>query len=303
MERWRHNKLAFLVLTLPPSAWLVVFFTLPLAIIWVYSFAERGPQGQIILALTFANYDRALEWIHLGIIWKSVWTAAITTAICFLMGFPLAMGIAFAPTRWKNLLLLLVILPFWTNLLIRTYAWIAVLRTRGFLNFGLEWVHEKISIVLGIFGLTGWLGPFEPLELLYNQKAVIIGLVYVYLPFLVLPVYATLVKLDKTYLEASLDLGAGQWRTLRSVTVPLAFPGIISGCLLVFILSMGTFLTPNLLGGTDSEMIGNLIARQFGSSRDWPFGSALSFVLLYVTFIFLWIRASYAGRSKGLDVT
>ena len=299
MESWRNNKLAFAVLALPPTAWLVLFFTIPLLIMWLYSFAERGPQGQIYLAVNFANYLRAIEWIHLGIIWKSIWVAAITTAITFTVGFPLAMGIAFAPARWKNILLLLVILPFWTNLLIRTYAWIAVLRTRGFLNFGLEWVHEKMSFFFALIGLPDLMGEFQALELLYNQKAVVIGLVYVYLPFLVLPIYATLEKLDKSYLEASLDLGAGHWRTLFSVTIPLALPGIVSGCLLSFILSMGTFLTPELLGGTDSEMIGNLIARQFSSSRDWPFGSALSFLLLYLTFIILWVRASMAGRKAG----
>ena len=299
MESWRHNKLAFSVLALPPTAWLVIFFTVPLLIMWVYSFAERGPQGQIHLAVNFANYLRAVEWIHLGIIWKSIWVAGITTTITFAVGFPLAMGIAFAPQRWKNPLLLLVILPFWTNLLIRTYSWIAVLRTRGFLNYGLEWVHDQASALFALVGVPGLLGEFVPLELLYNQKAVVIGLVYVYLPFMVLPVYATLEKLDRSYLEASLDLGAGHWRTLFSITVPLALPGILSGCLLSFILSMGTFLTPNLLGGTNSEMIGNLIARQFTSSRDWPFGSALSFLLLYTTFMILWVRASRAGRRGG----
>ncbi len=299
MEHWRDNKLVFFVLSAPPTAWLMIFFTLPLAIMWVYSFADRGPQGQIEFAVSFANYARAVELIHLGIIWKSVWTAAIATLITFAIGFPLAMGIAFAPQRWKNPLLLLVILPFWTNLLIRTYAWIAVLRTRGFLNFGLEWVHDKIEAFFALFGVEDLLGQFQALDLLYSHNAVIIGLVYVYLPFLVLPIYATLEKLDKSYLEASLDLGAGHWRTLFSITIPLALPGIISGCLLAFILSMGTFLTPDLLGGTDSEMIGNLIARQFTSSRDWPFGAALSFILLYFTFIILWVRASMADRSRG----
>ncbi len=299
MENWRNNKVVFFVLSLPPTAWLMVFFTAPLAIMWVYSFADRGPQGQIELAVNFDNYIRAIEWIHIGIIWKSIWTAAIATAITFIIGFPLAMGIAFAPAQWKNPLLLLVILPFWTNLLIRTYAWIAVLRTRGFLNFGLEWIHDKLTAVASLLGLPELFGQFQALDLLYSHNAVIIGLVYVYLPFLVLPIYATLEKLDKSYLEASLDLGASHWRTLFSVTFPLALPGIISGCLLAFILSMGTFLTPDLLGGTDSEMVGNLIARQFTSSRDWPFGSALSFLLLYFTFIVLWVRASMADRNSG----
>jgi spermidine/putrescine transport system permease protein len=288
------------ILLVPSSAWILVFFTLPLAIVWVYSFGERGPQGQTILGLSLENYARAVEWIHLGILWKSIWTAAVATLICFIMGFPLSLGIAFAPKKYKNLLLLLVILPFWTNLLIRTYAWIAVLRTRGFLNFGLEWIHEKLDAVLTLMGLPDMMGTFTPLALLYNHPAVIIGLVYVALPFLVLPIYATLEKLDRSYLEASLDLGAGQWRTMVSVTIPLAFPGIFSGLLLVFIISLGTYLTPVLLGGTDSMMIGNLIAQEFGPARDWPFGSALSFLLLYITFIMLWLRAAVASRSKGV---
>ena len=299
-QNWRENKLAAAILLVPASTWLVIFFTLPLVIIWIYSFGQRGPQGQTLLALSFENYQRALEWIHLGILWKSLWIAAVSTVICFAMGFPLAMGIAFAPKKYKNILMLLVILPFWTNLLIRTYAWIAVLRTRGFLNFGLEWLQVKLDALLTLAGFPDLVGTFEPLALLYNTQAVIIGLVYVALPFLVLPIYATLEKLDHSYLEASLDLGAGQWRTLFAITMPLAFPGIFSGLLLVFILSLGTYLTPILLGGTDSMMIGNLIAQEFGSARDWPFGSALSFLLLYITFIVLWLRAVVASRSKGV---
>jgi spermidine/putrescine transport system permease protein len=301
MENWRDNKLVAAILLVPASAWILIFFTLPLAIVWVYSFGERGPQGQTILTFSLENYTRALELIHLGILWKSVWTAAVTTLICFVMGFPLSLGIAFAPARYKNMLLLLVILPFWTNLLIRTYAWIAVLRTRGFLNFGLEWLHGGLDALFKMIGLPDVMGTFQPLALLYNHSAVVIGLAYVALPFLVLPIYATLEKLDRSLMEASLDLGANQWRTAFSVTIPLAFPGILSGLLLVFILSLGTFLTPVLLGGTDSMMIGNLIAQEFGPARDWPFGSALSFLLLYITFIILWIRAVVASRSKGVS--
>jgi spermidine/putrescine transport system permease protein len=300
MRDWRQEKTSFAVFTLPATFWLIVFFTLPLVIIWIYSFADRGPQGQIIWNFGLWNYARALEWIHLGIIWKSIWIAAITTIICILLGFPMAMGIAFAPAKWKNPLLLLVILPFFTNLLIRTYAWIAILRTRGYLNFGLEWIYNKITAILTLITGAAFV-PYEPIEFLYNQQAVIIGLVYVNLPFLVLPLYATLEKLDKSYLEASLDLGASQWRTFFSVLVPLALPGIVSGALLVYILALGTYLTPDLLGGTSSEMIGTLIARQFGPSRDAPFGSALSFLLLYATFLLLWLRAVMAQRSKGVD--
>lgn len=294
-----REKVPFITLLGPPSVWLILFFTAPLAVVWVYSFASSGPQGQIILDFTLDNYTRALEWIHLGIIWKSIWISALATAVCLALGFPLAMGIAFAPGRYKNLLLLLVILPFWTNMLIRTYAWISILRTRGFLNFGLEWAHEQLAAVLGFLGLADLLGPFTPLRLLYNQPAVAIGLVYVHLPFMVLPIYATLERMDKSYLEASLDLGASHWRTVFSVTLPLALAGVASGCFLVFMLSLGNFIIPDLLGGPRSEMIGNLIARQFGPGRDWPFGSALSFIILYATFILLWVRAMMARRRQA----
>jgi len=301
MQDWRQNKLVFGVLLLPPTAWLVLFFTLPLAIVWVYSFGKRGPLGETLLAFSFDNYLRAIEWINLSILLKSTWIAAVTTALCLLVGFPLAMGIAFSPGKYRNVLLLLVILPFWTNLLIRTYSWIAILRTRGYVNMTLEWLHGKLDALLGLFGAAGALGKFQPLELLYNENAVIVGLVYVHLPFMVLPLYATLEKLDKSYLEASLDLGAGQWRTMFSVMVPLSLPGIATGTLLVFILSLGTFLTPDLLGGPDSIMIGNLIAQQFGQARDWPFGSALSFLLMYATFIFLWLKAVISRREGGVS--
>ncbi len=300
MQDWRQNKLVFAILLLPPAGWLVLFFTVPLAIVWVYSFGERGPFGETYLAFSLANYARAIEWINMAILAKSAWIAVVTTILCILVGFPLAMGIAFAPPKYRNLLLLLIILPFWTNLLIRTYAWIAVLRTRGYVNFALEWGHEKLNAVFGLFGVDAALGTFQPLELLYNENAVIIGLLYVHLPFMILPLYATLEKLDRSYLEASLDLGAGHWRTFFLVLVPLALPGIFTGTMLVFILSLGTFLTPDLLGGPDSIMIGNLIAQQFGQARDWPFGSALSFMLMYATFLFLWVKAVVARREGGV---
>jgi spermidine/putrescine transport system permease protein len=210
----------------------------------------------------------------------------------------MAMGIAFAPAKWKNVLLVLVALPFFTNQLVRTYAWISILRTNGYLNQTISWFYDGATDLLG---LSGTLPAYVPMELLYNQGAVIIGIVYVNLPFLVLPLYATLEKLDRSYLEASLDLGATQRKTFFLVLVPLALPGIVSGTLLAFILAVGSYLQPKLLGGPSSEMIGTLIDRQFRESRDAPFGSALSFLLLYATFILLWLRASLAQRSKGAD--
>jgi spermidine/putrescine transport system permease protein len=220
------------------------------------------------------------------------------------ISFPVALAITFAPERWKPILLLLVILPFWTNLLIRTYALIAVLRTNGYLNDLLELIWLSADSGLRILGLGDWdlFGErFNRFELLYNNFAVVYGLVYVHLPFMVLPLYAALDRMDRSYIEASLDLGAGQWRTFRSVIVPLAFPGIISGVIITFIPALGSYLTPDLLGGTDSQMIANVIERQFKSANDWPFGAALSFLLMYLTFFALAVRALLTRHNeKGL---
>ncbi len=298
MRYWRKEWQAFVILMGPGAFWLVFFFLIPIALIWIYSFLDRGPQGQIVWDFSFQNYARALEPIHLLIFWKSLWIAGVTTIFCLLLGFPMAMGVAFAPARWKNLLLLLVALPFFTNLLIRTYAWIAILRTKGYVNETIGWFYDGIAGVIG-GGDPAAIPPYQPIEFLYNQYAIIVGLVYVGLPFLILPLYATLEKFDRSFLEASLDLGAGQWQTFFKVMVPIAMPGIVAGSLLVFIISLGTYLVPDVLGGTSSEMIGTLIARQFGASRDWPFGSALSCLLLYVTFIILWVRAMAAGRGNA----
>jgi spermidine/putrescine transport system permease protein len=220
------------------------------------------------------------------------------------ISFPVALAITFAPERWKPILLLLVILPFWTNLLIRTYALIAVLRTNGYLNDLLELIWLSADSGLRILGLGDWdlFGErFNRFELLYNNFAVVYGLVYVHLPFMVLPLYAALDRMDRSYIEASLDLGAGQWRTFRSVIVPLALPGIISGVIITFIPALGSYLTPDLLGGTDSQMIANVIERQFKSANDWPFGAALSFLLMYLTFFALAVRALLTRHNeKGL---
>jgi len=207
-----------------------------------------------------------------------------------------ALAVSFAPPRTKPVLLLLVILPFWTNLLIRTYAMIAVLRTRGYANFGLEAIWDALGGALAMLGLVA-LPPYQPFELLYSNTGVIIGIVYVYLPFMVLPLYATLERLDRSYLEASLDLGASQWQTFFRVVVPLARPGIVSGIILVFVPALGTFLISDLLGGPDSQLIGNVIERQFKAANNLPFGSALSFILMYATFAALALRAWLASRD------
>jgi spermidine/putrescine transport system permease protein len=289
LESWRNNRGAFWVLSLPGAFWLAVFFVIPLGLMWFMSFGEKAViDGEVSITEiditgTLSNYARSFDPLYLTIMWKSIWISALATALCLATAYPIAFGICFAPPKWKPYLLLLIILPFWINLLIRTYALIAVFRTQGYLNLTLGWVG---------------LGPFE---MLYNDGAVIFGLVYVYMPFMVLPLYATIERLDKSFLEASLDLGASQFTTFLKVTVPLTMPGIISGVLLVFIPCLGSFLTPDLLGGANAIMIGNVIERQFKAANDWPFGSALSFLLMYATFGALALRSLFARRSKGVD--
>jgi len=306
MDNWRKSVGAFWASFLPPTFWLVAFFLAPLSLIWMFSFGVKSGITDIDITWTLQQYSRALEPLYLGIFAKSLWMATVTTFICLIVAFPVAIAIVFAPPKARMWLLLLVILPFWTNLLIRTYALIAVLRTRGHVNFTLEWAWENANglltfIGLGSFNLIG--EKFEPLALLYNNTAVVVGLVYVALPFMVLPLYAALDRLDRSFIEASLDLGAGHIRTFWSIVVPLALPGIASGIVITFIPTLGSFLTPDLLGGTDSQMIANVIERQFKSANDWPFGAALSFLLMYVTFFGLALRALLTKREGVGDRT
>jgi spermidine/putrescine transport system permease protein len=300
MEPWRKAPLVFLTSLMAPGAWLMVFFVLPLSLLWLFSFGDKAGITGIDISWTLANYSRALDPLYLGIMIKSLWIAGVTTLICLLIGLPVALAISFAPRNVQPWLLLLIILPFWTNLLIRTYALIAVLRGNGHVNSTLVWLWGAGNGLLELIGLGEYqlLGAgFTPLALLYNDGAVVTGLVYVHLPFMVLPLYAALDRLDRSLIEASLDLGAGHLRTFFTIIVPLALPGIASGVIITFIPAMGAYLTPDLLGGTDSQMIANVIERQFKAANDWPFGSALSFLLMYITFFGLAVRSLLAGRG------
>jgi spermidine/putrescine transport system permease protein len=292
VQDWKPQRSAFAAIATAPTLWLLLFFIIPLAIVWAYSFGTNDGLTSIKISGTFANYARALEPLYLQIFGKSVAVAALTTLICLIVGFPVAMAISFASPKWKPWLLLLIMLPFWTNLLIRTYALLSLLGTRGVVNQGVEWFW-------GTFGLTGMFGEFEPLPLLYNNFAVIFGLVYVHLPFMVLPLYAALDRLDKSLIEASLDLGAGHWTTITKIVAPLAAPGIISGLIITFVPALGSYLTPDLMGGTDSQMIANVVERQFKRANDWPFGAALSFLLMYATFILIALQALRNRKAEA----
>ena len=290
-EAWRQDRATLAATLGPPLFWLSLFFIVPLAVVWAYSFGRNVGLTDIEISGTFANYARSIEPLYLGIMLKSVGVAALTTLICLVAGFPVALAITFASDRQKTWLLLFIMLPFWTNLLIRTYALIAVLRNEGYVNWTLEWVWNRVGSIWS-------LPPFVPLELLHNNAAVLFGLVYVHLPFMVLPLYAALDRLDRSLIEASLDLGAGHFRTMMQVVVPLALPGILSGVLITFIPALGAYLTPDLLGGPDSQMIANVIERQFKRANDWPFGAALSFLLMYLTLIMIAVQAML--QKKGV---
>ena len=296
-ESWRRARGVFAALAGAPVAWLLAFFLIPLGIIWAYSFGANVSLTEIGVTGTLANYSHAIRPLYLGIIFKSFWFAVVTTALCLVVGFPVAVAITFAPQRAKAWLLLMIMLPFWTNLLIRTYALMAVLRTEGYINFALRGLWNGLGAVAGAMG--GSLGAFQPLPLLHNTFAVVFGLVYVQLPFMVLPLYAALDRLDRSLLEASLDLGASQLTTFARVVTPLAMPGIVSGVLITLIPSIGAYLTPDLLGGPSSQMIANVIERQFKSANDWPFGAALSFMLMYMTFVAIAARAIVARGRRG----
>ncbi len=277
---WRRSLTGFAGLLGPPLLWFILFFAVPMAVVWGYSFGTNVGISDIEISGTFANYARALEPLYLGILGKSLAFAALATLICLVVGFPVALAISFAPPRMKTWLLIGVMLPFWTNLLIRTYALIALLRDEGLINHA-----------LGLVGIA-------PLSMMNNNFAVMVGLVYGHLPFTVLPLYAALDRLDRSLLEASLDLGAGHLRTIWNVVIPLAGAGIASAVLLTFIPVLGSYLQPDLLGGPDSQMIANVIERQFKRANDWPFGAALAFMLMYLTFFGIALQAVLKKRER-----
>lgn len=281
---WHRAPKGFATLLGPPLTWFLLFFAVPMAVVWAYSFGSNVGISGIEISGTFANYARALEPLYLGILGKSLAFAALATLICLIVGFPVALAISFAPPNLKTWLLIGVMLPFWTNLLIRTYALIALLRDEGLINRGLD-------------AAFGWAG-FEPLPMMNSNFAVMVGLVYVHLPFMVLPLYAALDRLDRSLLEASLDLGAGHLRTIWNVVLPLASAGILSGVLLTFIPVLGSYLAPDLLGGPDSQMMANVIERQFKRANDWPFGAALAFMLMYLTLFGLALQALLKRRER-----
>ncbi len=298
LQDWKQHKRPFAAIASGPILWLLLFFLVPMTVVWLYSFGQNSGPADIAITGTLANYQRATEWLYLTIFGKSLAVAALVTLICLIIGFPVAMAITFAPEKWRPWLLVAIMLPFWTNLLIRTYALMMLMGSNGYANRGLGalWGGASwLKTMVGLQPLEAW----TPVQLLYNNFAVVLGLVYVHLPFMVLPLYSALDRLDKSLIEASLDLGAGHLKTLFTIVVPLAGPGIMAGVMITLIPALGAYLTPDLMGGTDSQMIANVIERQFKRANDWPFGAALSFLLIYAMFILVALQSLRGDRTKA----
>ena len=288
----RFNMLGRYALISPAAILIFVFMLLPMLLMALMSWLEPGQFGGVKWGsytpeayLKFL-FDRDLSDVlvfntdYLSIFSRSFQLAFLTTLLTLLVAFPVAFYIALQTPKHRTWLMLLITIPFWTNLLVRTYAWILLLRNGGLIDSSL---HS--------FGIMN-----TPINLMYTPIAVQIGLVYAFLPFMVLPIYTSLKKLDWRLLEAAYDLYANRWQTMRRIVIPLAAPGMVAGCILVFVPALGTFFIPELLGGAKTLMIGNLIQQQFGVSRNWPFGAALSFALLAVVLMFMLV---YALRFRG----
>ena len=269
-------------LLLPGTLWLVLFFLVPILIMLAYSFMPRGIYGGVEPGFTLEHYRRFFDPLYLDILRRTfVWSVACTL-ICLLLGFPVAYAIALGD-KWKNFLLFLVVLPFWTSFLVRTFAMIFLLRDTGLIN---NWLLR-----LGLIE--------NSITMLYTPFAVMAGLVYGFFPFMILPIYASLEKLDHSLLEAAEVLGAKPAERFRRITLPLSMPGVVAGCLLVFIPALGSFLTADLLGGAKQMMIGNLVQNQFSAARNWPFGSAASFIVMALVLVAVMLYLRVKDKTPG----
>lgn len=273
----RGRRLGALVFLSPGLAYLVVLMLVPLALLLSDTVFQRGRFGGIVYEFTTENFERLLDPLYLNVVVNSLKLAALTTLIALLLGYPTAYLIAQLPRKWKTVALVAIVLPFWTNFIIRVYAWIMLLSGPGLVNSGLK------ALGLG------------PIEVLYTEGAIVTGLLYSYLPLMVLPLYAAIDRLDPQLREASANLGASAFTTFRKVTFPLTLPAAMTGSLFVFVPSFGNFVIPELLGGSKSIMVGNLIRDQFLKARDWPFGATLALALV-VALVLLLLAQSWMAR-------
>ncbi|WP_096273823.1 ABC transporter permease [Paucisalibacillus globulus] len=275
----RSFKKAYLLLS-PSLFWLTLFLVIPVLFIAVISFTTNGDFGAIIYEFSTEAYTSAFSSLYAKVIWQSVWWAFVATLVCLVIAYPFAYFIANAG-KWKNILLLLVMVPFWTNLLIRLYAWIILLNNQGVVN--------NFLMDLGFIE--------EPLQLMYSPGGVILGLVYGFLPFMILPIYSSIEQLDKTYLDAAEDLGAGPVRTFLNVTLPLTFPGILAGFIITFVPAISVFVVTDLFTGGKLLMVGNVIRDAFLVEMNWQLGAALSLLLMILVLLSLMIFMRFTSRK------
>jgi spermidine/putrescine transport system permease protein len=290
LQKFRENrKLQGTLLISPTLLWMIALLIIPLILSVITSFGGRDADGNVIYTFSLNNYLRLIGYsadapcddtpppcfndLYVGILWRSLTLAFQTTALVILLAYPLAYFVARASPKWRNTFLFLILVPLWTNFVIRIYAWIMILRTQGVLNGVIGWV----------VGLLG--GQYAPLDFYPSAGAVLVGMVYEFLPFMILPIYTSLEKIDPSLYEAAADLGANALRTLWRVTLPLSMPGVVAGTILVYIPVMGTFVVSDILGGRQVILVGNLIQRQFLDARDPAFGSAASIILMALTLV------------------
>jgi len=278
----RHTWRRGLPLLGPAITWWALLLAAPVALVLAYSLFRRGIYGGVVYELTLDNLERLVDPLYLDVLWFSVRVAVETTVLALLLGYPTAWFIATRPERWRTPLLILVVLPFWTSLLIRTYAWMVLLNDEGLIN--------RTLVSLGLIG--------APLDLLYNEFAIVLGLLYGYLPLMILPLYAAIERLSPEVREAASDLGASAWRAFLTVTLPLTRTGVAAGCLFVFVPSLGNFIVPDLLGGGRQQMVGNLIQTQFLKARDWPFGATLGLAVIALMAVVVAVQAWLSARDR-----
>lgn len=270
------------------SVWLTCFVFMPNLLVVITSFLTRDSVDTVALPATAGNYVRTLDVLYLQVLWDSLRMSLQAMLVCLVIGYPFAMCIAKLPKKWQPIALFLVILPFWTNSLVRVYALQFLLGQEGLFNTAL--------MSLGLIK--------EPVQMLYTEFAVIIGLTYILLPFMVLPLFSAIEKLDLRLHQAAQDLGAGAWSRFRHITIPLTSPGIVAGCLMVLLPAMGMFFVADLLGGAKNLLLGNVIKTQFLVTRDWPFGSALSVLLIVLLGFMLWLyykAAGFVNKQGGIN--
>jgi spermidine/putrescine transport system permease protein len=303
LKRLRENKSAQgTLLSLPTTLWMLALLIIPLVLTLIVSFGKRSPDGNVIYTFTVDNYirlsgfstncengaSRCFDPLYMQILWRSLTLAFNTTVLVIILAYPLAYFIARAHPKRRDTFLFMVLIPLWTNFVIRVYAWMMLLRTQGVINLFLGWLA-------GLFGI-----PFTPLEMLYTPGAVLVGMVYEFLPFMILPIYTSLEKIDNSLYEAAADLGANSIKTLLRVTLPLSMPGVVAGTILVFIPVMGTFIVSDILGGRQVILVGNLIQRQFLDARDPTFGSAASLILMIMTLIVTYFYTRKFGFGEEI---